>query len=39
MAAKIAKKINESYEKVINAIRCKLPFIILRCSTLHKRDS
>ena len=39
MAEKIAKKINESYEKVIDAIRCKLSFIILKCSTLHKRES
>ena len=34
MAEKIAKKINESYEKVITVIRCKLSFIILRSALL-----
>ena len=29
MAEKIAKKLNESYEKVITVIRCKLSFIIV----------
>ena len=34
MAEKIAKKFNESYEKVITVIRCKLSFIILRFALL-----
>ena len=34
MAEKIAKKFNESYEKVITVIRCKLSFIILRSAVL-----
>ena len=34
MVEKIAKKINESYEKVITVIRCKLSFIILRSALL-----
>ena len=33
-AAKIAKKINKSYEKVFTVIRCKLSFIILRFALL-----
>ena len=39
MAEKIAKKSNESYEKVITVIRCKLSFIILRSSLLCIRGS
>ena len=38
-AEKIAKKINESYEKVINIIRCKLSIIILRSALLFIRGS
>ena len=34
MVEKIAKKINESYEKFITVIRCKLSFIILRSALL-----
>ena len=34
MAEKIGKKFNESYEKVITVIRCKLSFIILRSTLL-----
>ena len=37
MAEKIAKKFNESYEKVITVIRCKLSFIILRSALLYIR--
>ena len=39
MVEKIAKKINESYEKVITVIRCKLSFIILRSALLYIRGS
>ena len=39
MAEKIAKKTNESYEKVITVIRCKLSFIILRSALLCIRGS
>ena len=33
MAEKIAENFNESYEKVITVIRCKLSFILLRYAT------
>ena len=39
MGEKIAKKFNESYEKVITVIRCKLSFIILRSAVLCIRGS
>ena len=39
MAEKIAKKFNESYEKVITVIRYKLSFIILRSALLCIRGS
>ena len=39
MAEKIAKKFNESYEKVVTVIRCKLSFIILRSALLCIRGS
>ena len=39
MAEKIAKKLNESYEKVITVIRCKLSFIIVRSALLCIRGS
>ena len=39
IAEKIAKKFNESYEKVITVIRCKLLFIILRSALLCIRGS
>ena len=39
MAEKIAKKFNESYEKAITVIRCKLSFIILRSALLCIRGS
>ena len=39
MTEKIAKKFNESYEKVITVIRCKLSFIILRSAVLCIRGS
>ena len=39
MAEKIAKKFNESYEKVITVIRCKSSFIILRSALLCLRGS
>ena len=39
MAEKTAKKFNESYEKVITVIRCKLSFIILRSALLCIRGS
>ena len=39
MAEKIAKKFNESYEKGITVIRCKLSFIILRSALLCIRGS
>ena len=34
MTEKIAKKFNESYEKVITVKRCKLYFVILRSALL-----
>ena len=39
MAEKIAKKFNESYEKVITVIGCKSSFIILRSALLCIRGS
>ena len=39
MAKKIAEKLNESHEKVITVIRCKLSFIILRSALLCIRGS
>ena len=39
MAEKIAKKFNESYEKVITVTRCKLSFIILRSALFCIRGS
>ena len=39
MAEKIAKKFNESYEKVITVIRCKSSLIILRSALLCLRGS
>ena len=39
MAEKIAKQFDESYEKVITIIRCKLSFIILRSTLLCIRGS
>ena len=39
MAEKIAKKFNESYEKVIAVIRCKFSFFILRSALLCIRGS
>ena len=36
---KIAKKFNESYEKVITVTRCKLSFIILRSALFCIRGS
>ena len=39
MAEKIAKQFDESYEKVITIIRCKLSFIILRSALLCIRGS
>ena len=35
----LAKKLNESYEKVITVIRCKLSFIIVRSALLCIRGS
>ena len=39
MAEKIAKKFNQSYEKVITVIRCKLSFIILKSALFCLRGS